>query len=515
MLARVDAMMARMRTLKRKLADLGTQSDRALRVAQARVDHLAALPDSIQQPEYAPWARRRLSHQLVDYFLRANPPLKDTARLLADHEGIADLVDDDLWDDMAKVERGLDEHRLDDVLSWVGENRTALKKLKVRSLSHLPFLLLSLSTLTFLSHRAQSPLEFRIHLQAYIELCRKRDLVKAIAYARKHLSHAAAADLEPPSANGDTAAGAAAAGPGGTSAIEGGSGSYMGELQQVLALLAYGPATTCRPYQVRSLLSPSPSVTLPRTELSPLRMSTGALRAFTVGLPALPLPHDLPLAPLAPVDPAPPHVAPGRHRLAQDAHLRPAPGRDADCPAVGVPARREALAHHDHAAGRDRPRGADAGARTRTCVLLDRSAHLAHPDAVARARPGPRARGRLLGSVPAVLVGAARARRRGPLLAPRQLDDRVPAHRARRRGRRRRGRAARRAREPRSGRGEGLLARGASSGLAAPLHILRVPSCKNVELTRRSSRSPLAGTRPPGVAASRGQARRARHGRGL
>ncbi|GAA5899294.1 hypothetical protein JCM8208_001609 [Rhodotorula glutinis] len=233
MLARVDAMMARMRTLKRKLADLGTQSDRALRVAQARVDHLAALPGSIQSPEYPHWARRRLSHQLVDYFLRANPPLKQTARLLADHEGIADLVDDDLWDDMAKVERGLDQHRLDDVLAWVGENRTALKKLK-------------------------SPLEFRIHLQAYIELCRSRDFVKAIAYARKHLSHAAAADLEAPSANGDTAADGAAAGQGGASGTEGGAGavsSYMGELQQVLALLAYGPDTTCRPYQ--ELYAPS------------------------------------------------------------------------------------------------------------------------------------------------------------------------------------------------------------------------------------------------------------------
>ncbi|KPV76330.1 uncharacterized protein RHOBADRAFT_52353 [Rhodotorula graminis WP1] len=233
MLARVDAMMARMRNLKRKLADLATDSDRALRVAQARVDHLASLPGSIQSPEYPPWARRRLSHQLVDYFLRHNPPLKDTARLLANHEGIDDLVDDDLWDNMAKVERGLDHHRLDDVLAWVGENRTALKKLK-------------------------SPLEFRIHLQAYIELCRSRDLVKAIAYARKHLSHAAAADLESPAANGDTAADGAAAGPGGASGTEGGAGavsSYMGELQQVLALLAYGPDTTCRPYQ--ELYAPS------------------------------------------------------------------------------------------------------------------------------------------------------------------------------------------------------------------------------------------------------------------
>ncbi|GAA6052403.1 hypothetical protein JCM3770_000225 [Rhodotorula araucariae] len=214
MLKSVDQMLARMRGLKRKLADLHSQSTRALDVALARIDHLAALPDSIDSPQYPPWARRRLSHQLVDYFLRANPPLKDTARALAREEGIEDLVDDELWDEMAKVERGLEHNRLDEVLAWVGENRTALKKLK-------------------------SPLEFRIHTQAYIELCRKRDLLKAIAYARKHLSHAAAAELDPVMVEKGTEDGAAAVA----------EMSYMDELQQVLALLAYGSETTCRPYQ--------------------------------------------------------------------------------------------------------------------------------------------------------------------------------------------------------------------------------------------------------------------------
>ncbi|BGP38595.1 GID complex subunit containing RING finger motif [Rhodotorula kratochvilovae] len=218
MLKSVDGMISRMRGLKRKLADLHTQSNRALDVVQSRIDHLAALPDSIESPQYPPWARRRLSHQLVDYFLRANPPLKETARALAREEGIEDLVDDELWDEMAKVEQGLDHSRLDEVLAWVGENRTALKKLK-------------------------SPLEFRIHLQAYIELCRKRDLLKAIAYARKHLSHAAAAELDPATAGAEKGAEEGAAGE------AGGATSYMQELQQVLALLAYGPETTCRPYQ--------------------------------------------------------------------------------------------------------------------------------------------------------------------------------------------------------------------------------------------------------------------------
>lgn len=133
MLKSLDGMITRMRGLKRKLADLEGQSNRAVRVVQARLDHLAALPDAIDSPEYPAWARKRLSHHLVDYLLRANPPLRHTAQELAREEGIQDLVDDELWEEMAKVERGLEEGRLDEVLSWVGENRTALKKIKVLS----------------------------------------------------------------------------------------------------------------------------------------------------------------------------------------------------------------------------------------------------------------------------------------------------------------------------------------------------------------------------------------------
>ncbi|GAA5878765.1 hypothetical protein JCM3774_005063 [Rhodotorula dairenensis] len=206
MLKSVDGMLNRMRGLKRKLADLETQSDRAVRVVQTRLDHLAALPASMDTPEYAAWARKRLSHHLVDYFHRTTPPLKQTARVLADEEGIADLVDDELWDEMAKVERGLDEQSLDEILSWVGENRTALKKTK-------------------------SPLEFTIHLQAYIELCRARDPVKAIAYARKHLSPATAAEAAP---EGDPPAGTV---------------PPMEQLSRAMALLAYPPDTTCPAYQ--------------------------------------------------------------------------------------------------------------------------------------------------------------------------------------------------------------------------------------------------------------------------
>ncbi|GAA6037951.1 hypothetical protein JCM8097_009505 [Rhodosporidiobolus ruineniae] len=216
----LDSMLSRMHNLKRKLTSLQAESDHAVRTVQSRIDHLASLPDSLEHPSYPQWAQKRLSHQLVDYFLRANPPLADTARQLAQEEGIEDLVDFDLWKELAKVEDGLEAKRLDEVLSWVGENRTALKKLK-------------------------SPLEFTLHLQSYIELCRSRDLLGAMAYARRHLSPAAVAEMNGTGEEG----GEPVAGEGAE------AGGHMAELSRAMALLAYPPDTTCLVYQ--DLYSPA------------------------------------------------------------------------------------------------------------------------------------------------------------------------------------------------------------------------------------------------------------------
>ncbi|GAA5884524.1 hypothetical protein JCM6882_005287 [Rhodosporidiobolus microsporus] len=274
----VDAMLTRMRGLKRKLTDLKQQSDKAVRVVQTRVEHLGALPDSIEDSQYAPWARKRLSHQLVDYMLRANPPLKETAKELAREEGIEDLVDGELWDDMAKVENGLEAKRLDEVLSWVGENRTALKKLK-------------------------SPLEFTIHLQSYIELCRSRDLLGAMTYARKHLSPAAVAEMNGANEDGagDVSATAAASG-------EPGTGSHMAELSKAMALLAYPPDTTCLVYQ--DLYSPARWSSL-RTLFRSTFLSLHSLPSIPLlhmslqaGLASLKTPICCPVPAGAPVAPA-------------------------------------------------------------------------------------------------------------------------------------------------------------------------------------------------------------------
>lgn len=128
----VESMLSRMKGLKRKLVDLEKQTESANSIVKTRLDHLAAVPPTLEHASYPAWAKKRLSHHLVDYMLRASPPLKESARVLAKEERVEDLVDTELWDEMAKVETALSEKKLDQVLSWVGENRTALKKLKAR-----------------------------------------------------------------------------------------------------------------------------------------------------------------------------------------------------------------------------------------------------------------------------------------------------------------------------------------------------------------------------------------------
>lgn len=126
-------MLGKMRGLKRKLSELSTQSATAIHIALTRLNHLVALPESMKSPEYPDWARKRLSHHLTDYFLRSNPPLQETARTLAREQGIEEMVDGETWQELAKVEDGLRAQRLEEVLKWTGENRTALKKAKVSS----------------------------------------------------------------------------------------------------------------------------------------------------------------------------------------------------------------------------------------------------------------------------------------------------------------------------------------------------------------------------------------------
>ncbi|KAM0788530.1 hypothetical protein ACM66B_001658 [Microbotryomycetes sp. NB124-2] len=208
-LKKVDALLSKMRGLKRKLSELATQSGEASDCARARVEYLARVPPTTDDPGYSKWSRTRLSYHLTDYMLRSSPPLTRTAKVLATEQNVQKLVDFGLWSELHKAQDGLRQHKLDQVLSWVNDNRVALRKSK-------------------------SSLEFMIHLQAYIELCRERKLVDAIAYVKKNLSATAVAEMS----SSSTAEGGATT-----------TSTYLSELSHAMALLAYAPDTACQPYQ--------------------------------------------------------------------------------------------------------------------------------------------------------------------------------------------------------------------------------------------------------------------------
>jgi macrophage erythroblast attacher len=131
-------MLSRMKGLKRKLLEFERETFEIERILNSRLKHLNDLPDNLDcnSLDYEEWSNKRLSHHLVDYMLRStNPPLKKSAQTLAKEENVQDLVDEELWEEMTKVETALRDKKVEQVLSWVGENRTALKKLKVRSRS--------------------------------------------------------------------------------------------------------------------------------------------------------------------------------------------------------------------------------------------------------------------------------------------------------------------------------------------------------------------------------------------
>jgi len=114
----------------------------------------------------------------VDWSLRAGHDL--TAAALAQDRGIQvcsyqivisilidatsqDLVDHDVFADISRIEAGLQAHSCVEALAWCNEHKIALRK-------------------------AKSPLEFKLRMQEYIELCRQERWMDAIAYSRKHLA---------------------------------------------------------------------------------------------------------------------------------------------------------------------------------------------------------------------------------------------------------------------------------------------------------------------------------------
>ncbi|KAJ7037896.1 CTLH/CRA C-terminal to lish motif domain-containing protein [Mycena alexandri] len=159
----IDAMIANVENLKRKLAELHDTAGKPTQdVIRERLQHLATVESipTANDPEFGRWADTRLDRWLVDWALRNGK--EKTARMIAKEKHIETLVDIDLFSDIKRIEGALARHSCTEALAWCSENKTALRKMK-------------------------STLEFDLRLQEYIELSRASKRQEAIDYSRKHL----------------------------------------------------------------------------------------------------------------------------------------------------------------------------------------------------------------------------------------------------------------------------------------------------------------------------------------
>ncbi|KAJ5466737.1 hypothetical protein N7539_009466 [Penicillium diatomitis] len=164
-LAALDAMIARMQGLKRKMQILQEEEQKIQTQSKKRIQHLEALHQipSLADVKYDQWSRVRLDRLLVDHMLRSG--YSESAKQLAKEREIEDLVDVDVFTQCQRIVQSLHRGDTKEALQWCSENKAALKK-------------------------SQHNLEFELRLQQFVELVRPQDPLKkieAISHARKYL----------------------------------------------------------------------------------------------------------------------------------------------------------------------------------------------------------------------------------------------------------------------------------------------------------------------------------------
>ncbi|PHH83732.1 hypothetical protein CDD82_3806 [Ophiocordyceps australis] len=164
-LRNMDAMLSRIRGVKRKLTASAQEEARLHLDTAARIQHLDDLYASrtIDDVKYEAWSRIRLDRLIVDYLLRRG--FHRTARELAMERGIGRLVDVDTFTSMNRIREALLNGSVSEALAWCADNKKELRKM-------------------------ESKLEFMLRLQQFIELVRTQSepkMLEAISHAKKHL----------------------------------------------------------------------------------------------------------------------------------------------------------------------------------------------------------------------------------------------------------------------------------------------------------------------------------------
>ncbi|EQK99485.1 negative regulation of gluconeogenesis [Ophiocordyceps sinensis CO18] len=164
-LKNIDAMISRMRGVKRKLAACADDESSLHLQTAARISHLDELYSmhTVEDVKYEAWSRRRLDRLLADYLLRHG--FIQTPADLARERKIQNLVDVDTFVSMSRIREAILRGSVAEALAWCTENKKELRKM-------------------------ESKLEFMLRFQQYVELIRHRcepRPTEAVAHAKKHL----------------------------------------------------------------------------------------------------------------------------------------------------------------------------------------------------------------------------------------------------------------------------------------------------------------------------------------
>lgn len=131
-LKNLDAMISRMRGVKRKLGACAEEEKRLHIQTAARIQHLDELYTmrSVDDVKYEAWSRKRLDRLLADYLLRHG--YNNSARELASEKGMENLVDVDTFTGMSRIREALLNRSVTEALAWCTENKKELRKMEVR-----------------------------------------------------------------------------------------------------------------------------------------------------------------------------------------------------------------------------------------------------------------------------------------------------------------------------------------------------------------------------------------------
>lgn len=150
--ATLQALLRRLKTVRDITQKEYEREDALLLNIESRVRHLQ------DQPQYH---KNRLNRSITEHFLRTSHPV--LAQDFSQAAGVKDYVDFEIFAEASKILQDLKSHETLSALQWCDQHKSRLRKLN-------------------------SPLEFSLKLQRFLECVKEGNLMGAIIYARAQFS---------------------------------------------------------------------------------------------------------------------------------------------------------------------------------------------------------------------------------------------------------------------------------------------------------------------------------------